>query len=81
MVLSLSDAGNARLRRLASETNEGKKGALSQTVEEGLISLEKKRRHQQALKRLLELADENKSYGVKKFVRADAYRGKRFGTH
>lgn len=40
VVLSLSEAGNARLRRLASETNSGKKGALSQTAEEAFELLE-----------------------------------------
>lgn len=74
MVLSLSDEGNSRLRRLAMETDNGKKGALSQTVEEGLALLEKEREQRKALVRLKQLANQNFKWGVKKFVREDAYR-------
>lgn len=79
VVLSLSDEGNARLRRLARETNEGKKGALSQTAEEAFELLEKERRQKKALLKLKELANKNLKLGVGKFVREDAYYGKRFG--
>ena len=79
MVLSLSDEGNARLRRLAMETDDGKKGALSQTAEEALKLLEKEREQRKALLRLKELANKNLKLGVGKFVREDAYYGKRFG--
>lgn len=74
MVLSLSAEGDARLRRLAAETHGAKKGALSQTAEEAFELLEKDLRQRKALEHLKELANRNFKWGVKKFVREDAYR-------
>ena len=79
IVLSLEKKDEERLRELAKETNNGKKGAISQTVAEALVELEKKRRQQKALKRLFELANEDQDYGVGRFDRNEIYRGKRFG--
>lgn len=74
VVLSLKEESEARLRKLAQETRGGRKGALSETVEEALMLLEKKMRQKKALKKLEELASEDASYGVKKFERKEAYR-------
>lgn len=78
-LLSFSDEGDARLKRLAKETNEGKKGAFSQTVEEALELLEKERRRKRAASFILDFARQNRKLGVGKFVRASIYRGHRFG--
>ena len=64
--------------RLAKETNEGKKGAFSQTVEEALELLEKERQQRKAAATILEFAKQNRKLGIGRFVRADAYRGHRF---
>lgn len=73
VVLSLSDEGEKRLRRLARETKEGKKGALSETAEEALLLLEKNMEMWKARKRLMEIANENIDFGVGKFDREKAY--------
>ena len=56
VVLSLKDESEARLRRLAQKTRGGRKGALSETVDEALYLLEKKLKQQSSLVKLKELA-------------------------
>ncbi|GEM_PF-6163531 len=74
VVLSLSEESDERLRRLALTTRSGKKGALSQTVEEALALLEKKLKQKHSLRRLAELANADSKLGVNQFARDDAYR-------
>ncbi|MBI5553326.1 MAG: hypothetical protein HY917_01150 [Candidatus Diapherotrites archaeon] len=74
VVLSLNDESEKRLRRLALQVNEGKKGALSKTVEEALFELEKQRLQRKSLARLMELANQDLMLGVGKFDREEAYR-------
>ncbi len=73
VVLSLQDDSEKRLRRLAHELKGGKKGALSKTVEESLILLEKEMKRRAAFKRLMEIANENRVLGIGKFSRDDIY--------
>ncbi len=73
VVVSLTDKGNERLRRLAIEIKGGKKGSLSETVEEALELLEKKIKQLTALERLKKIADENRVLGIGKFDREEAY--------
>lgn len=74
VVVSLTDKGDERLRRLAIEIKGGKKGSLSQTVEEALELLEKKIKQMAAMKRLKEISDKGVFLGVGKFEREDAYK-------
>jgi len=74
VVLSLSDKGERRLRDLAQKTRQGRKGALSETVEDGLILLEKRLKQKSFLRRLKKLAGEDLVFGVGKFAREEAYR-------
>lgn len=74
VVVSLTDKGDERLRRLAIEIKGGKKGSLSETVEEALELLEKKIKQLAAMKRLKEISDKGVFLGVGKFEREDAYR-------
>lgn len=73
VVLSISEESDARLRRLARKMMNGRKGSISQTVEASLILLEKRTMQAKALIKLKTLSEENKSYGIKKFRRSDAY--------
>ena len=74
VVVSLTDKGDERLRRLAIEIKGGKKGSLSETVEEALELLEKKIKQLAAMKRLKEISDKGVFLGVGKFEREDAYK-------
>ena len=74
VVVSLTDKGDERLRRLAHEIKGGKKGSLSETVEEALELLEKKIKQLAAMKRLKEISDKGVFLGVGKFEREDAYK-------
>lgn len=78
ILLSLNDRGNARLQRLASEEYEGKKGALSQTVEEALEEFEINKKQRTAIKKLIAFARQDHDLGVGRFERKMAYKGKRF---
>ena len=81
ILLSLKTETEQKLRRLAKELKGGKKGALSETVEEALKALEKQVSREHAWKRLKELADEDINWGIGKFDRNEIYSGKRFGGH
>ncbi len=73
VVLSLSEESEERLRRLALRTRNGRKGALSQTVEDALLLLEKRLKQGKALERLQEISTQNRALGVGKFDREEAY--------
>ena len=72
--MSLKDDSEERLRRLAQQTKGGKKGALSETVEEALYLLDKKLMQKKSLANLKKLVDMDRSFGVGKFEREEAYR-------
>ncbi len=80
ILLSLSEVAENRLRRLAMMRG-GKKGALSQTVEESLRVLEKEMAREYAWQRLKAFADQDIDLGIGKFDRNELYKGKRFGRH
>ena len=73
VVLSLKEETELKLRRLAIQTHGGRKGSLSQTVEDALLLLEKQAKQKKALALWLALANEDKILGVGKFDREEAY--------
>ena len=73
VVLSLSKESEDRLRRLAQITKQGRKGALSDTVEEAIFLLEKKLKQKASLGRLKTLASQDKVFGAGRFKREEAY--------
>jgi len=72
IVLSISEKHNKKLRDLAMKEFEGKKGAISAIVEQGIDLAEEKVRKQRAHERLLHLARNAQNLGVGKFSRAEA---------
>lgn len=80
ILLSLSQKGEKRLRYLA-ELKGGKKGSLSETVEQALEVFEREMSREEAWKRARILADANIDLGVGRFDRKELYKGKRFGGH
>lgn len=78
ILLSLKTETEQKLRRLAKELKGGKKGALSETVEEALDLLAKEAKRRMAWKRAWELSDRHQDLGIGTFKREDAYTGKRF---
>ena len=79
VVLSITEDSDKRLRKLASEYMDGRKGSLSKTVEDALILLDKRIRQERGIIRLKELANEDINYGVGRFERTQAYKSARLG--
>ncbi|MCD6479114.1 MAG: hypothetical protein J7L44_04495 [Candidatus Diapherotrites archaeon] len=73
VVLSLDEKYDRKLRRLAKILYGGRKGSMSEAVEQGLELLEKKIKRDKAYKELLLLAENAKKHGIGKFKREDAY--------
>ena len=73
LVLSVNEESDERLRKLAMELKGGRKGSLSETVEDALVVFEKDVRQKRALKKLMELSKQNIDYGVGRFDREEAY--------
>ncbi|MFH0970214.1 MAG: hypothetical protein V1776_02015 [Candidatus Diapherotrites archaeon] len=76
-LISLSEEKDKLLMALVKERG-GKKGSISSTVEEALELLACQNRRELAWKRLWELSDNAKSWGIGKFNRKDVYSGSRF---
>ncbi len=79
IVLSLDEATEKELRRLAKEKYDGRKGALSEIVRRGVKLVSEEEKRAWAHGRLLEIAKNAKDAGVGKFRREDAYGRKIFG--
>ncbi len=73
IVLSLEAEYDKKLRRMASEMYNNKKGAMSEIVEHGLDLFEKESKRNAAYLKLLALSKQNLKFGVKNFKREDAY--------
>ena len=73
MLVSLKEESVKRLRGLAHDRKGGKKGALSEVVEEALELLEKRARQEKAIEKLRKMVHEAKPLGIGKFNREDAY--------
>ena len=65
--------------RYLAELKGGKKGSLSETVEQALEVFEREMSREEAWKQAKVMADANMDWGVGKFDRKELYKGKRFG--
>lgn len=72
IVLSLDEATEKELRRLAKEKYDGRKGALSEIVRRGIKLVSEEEKRALAHERLLELARNARDAGVGKFSRKEA---------
>ncbi len=73
VVLSLEEKYNKKLRSLAVSLHGGKKGAMSEIVEQGIDLVEEKTKKDKAWEKLLKIAESGKDWGIGKFRREDAY--------
>ena len=73
VVLSLGDEYNRKLRRLAKDLFDGRKGAMSDVVEKGIDLVEEESRRSKAHSKLLSLVNNARDIGIGKFNREDAY--------
>ncbi|MBN2066936.1 MAG: hypothetical protein JW744_00530 [Candidatus Diapherotrites archaeon] len=73
VVLSLEDKYDEKLRRLAKDLYNGKKGAMSEVVEKGLDLVEEESRRDEAYKKLLRKVRNAGAVGIGKFKREEAY--------
>lgn len=78
VLVSLDEETVKKLRKLAMDGKQMKRGAISTTVKEGIELVEKERKRQKAWERLFELSKNAPKWGIKSFKREDAYSGKRF---
>ena len=72
IVLSLSEEKEKELRKLAIEKYEGKKGALSKIVEEGIELVKNQKQKTRAEKDFWEMVNNAKDLGIGKFTREEA---------
>jgi len=72
IVLSLSEKKDKELRQLAIEKYEGKKGALSKVVEEGIELVKNQKQKTRAEKDFWEMVNNAKDLGIGKFTREEA---------
>ena len=72
IVLSLSEEKEKELRKLAIEKYEGKKGALSKIVEEGIELVKNKKQKTNAEKEFWEMVNNAKDLGKIEFNRQEA---------
>jgi hypothetical protein len=72
IVLSLSKEKEKELRKLAMEKYEGKKGALSKIVEEGIELVRDKKEQKKADEEFWEMVNNAKDLGIGKFTREEA---------
>lgn len=63
VTISLSQAGEKLLRKLAAEKYPGQKGAMAKVVEEGLIEVADKKTQEAAKKRFFEIAKKGFNLG------------------
>lgn len=73
VVLSLEDKYDEKLRRLAKDLFQGRKGAMSDVVEKGLDLVEEESRRGKAHAKLLFLVDNARDVGIGKFNREEAH--------
>ena len=72
IVLSLSKEKEMELRKLAIEKYDGKKGALSKIVEEGIDLVKSQTTQKKADKDFWEMVNNAKDLGIGKFTREEA---------
>ena len=63
LTIGLDDKDEARLRRLAKERFEGKKGSISKTISIALDKLEEESKKDRAIKELIEMMDKGFDMG------------------
>lgn len=73
VVLSLEEKYDKKLRSLAVSLHGGKKGAMSEIVEQGIDLVEEKEKREKAYEKLLAHAKNAKSLGIGKFSREECY--------
>ena len=73
VVLSLEEKYNQKLRHLAQLLYNNKKGAISEVVENSLDVFEKNLKRDKVYPEMLHAAKNAENWGVKKFVRDEAY--------
>ena len=73
VVLSLEDKYDEKLRRLAKDLFDGRKGAMSDVVEKGLDLVEEKTKRSKAHSKLLFLVNNARDLGIGKFDREEAH--------
>jgi len=72
IVLSLSEKKEKDLRKLAMEKYNGKKGALSRIVEEGITLVKNQKHREQAKKDFWEMVENAENWHIGKFTREEA---------
>jgi len=72
IVLSLSEKKDKELRQLAIEKYEGKKGALSKVVEEGIELVKNQKQKTRAEKDFWEMVNNAENWHIGKFTREEA---------
>ncbi len=72
IVLSLSEAKEKELRKLAMEKYDGKKGALSKIVEEGIDLVKTQTNQKKADKDFWNMVNNAKNLKIGKFTREEA---------
>ena len=73
VVLSLEDEYDKKLRRLAKDLYEGRKGAMSDVVEKGIDLVDEEIKRDKAYAKLLKKVKNAKAIGIGRFKREEAY--------
>jgi len=73
VVLSLEDKYDEKLRRLAKDLFDGRKGAMSDVVEKGLDLVEEESKRDKAYTKLLKKVRNARAVGIGTFKREEAY--------
>jgi CRISPR/Cas system-associated protein Csm6 len=73
VVLSLEEKYDKKLRKLAHELYDGRKGSMSQVVEEGINLVEMENKRKGAFIKMLSEVKNAKKLGIGRFKRAEAY--------